>query len=240
MCGVRIVAPDPEQSVFDLVNDRALRRRFIEHLTDSGVRLLDVEAVWIRGDTDVANLLPALDAAAELGSRYVLTVGYDFHRPRLLDTLGRLADAAADRALLLPVEFITYSAVTCLADVVDVIAAVGRDNLRILIDFLQFFRAGAEWDLLGRIPDSELPYAQICDGPLGAPETVDALRFEARSARLIPGEGELDLERLLAMLPARIPLSVETPNLDLARIPFADAARILREATRRLLAPSPA
>ncbi|MET0456869.1 MAG: sugar phosphate isomerase/epimerase [Mycobacterium sp.] len=240
MCGVRIVAPDPDQSVFDLVNDHAMRRRFADYLVDSGVRLLDVEAVWIRENTDVATLAPALDAAADLGSQYVLTVGYDFHRPRLVDTLGRLADAAADRGLLMPVEFITYSAITSLADVVDVTAAVDRDNLRILVDFLQFFRAGAEWDVLAGIAEAKLPYAQICDGPLASPTTVDALRHEARSARLIPGEGDLDLHRLIATLPSDIPLSIETPNLDLARLPFDEAARILREATLRLLEPSPA
>lgn len=236
MCGVRIVPADPDQSVFDLIGDSSMRRRFIRHLEGSGVRLLDVEAVWIRGNTDVASLVPALQAAVELGVRHVLTVGNDFERPRLIDNLGRLADSAAVYGLTLPVEFITYSAITNLADVVDVIRAVGRDNLRIAIDSLQFFRAGAEWDVLADIPISALPYAQISDGPRTAPRTVEALRHEARSARMIPGTGELELQRLIAALPADIPLSVETPTVDLAGRPFNVAAEILGEATRHLLA----
>ena len=236
MCGVRIVPADPDQSVFDLIGDSSTRRTFIGHLEDSGVRLLDVEAVWIREDTNVESLVPALQAAAELGVRHVLTVGNDFERPRLIDSLGRLADNAAVYGLTLPVEFITYSAITNLADVVDVTRSVGRDNLQIAIDSLQFFRAGAEWDVLADIPTAALPYAQISDGPRTPPRTVEALRYEARSARMIPGTGELDLQRLIAALPAGVPLSVEVPTVELAGRPFNVAAEILGEATRQLLA----
>jgi sugar phosphate isomerase/epimerase len=236
MCGVRIVPADPDQSVFDLIGDSSTRRTFIRHLEDSGVRLLDVEAVWIRGDTNVQSLVPAFQAAAELGVRHVLTVGNDFERTRLIDSLGRLADSAAVYGLTLPIEFITYSAITNLADVVDVTRSVGRDNLQIAIDSLQFFRASAEWDVLADIPTSALPYAQISDGPRTPPRTVEALRHEARSDRMIPGTGELDLQRLIAALPAGVPLSVEVPTVEFAGRPFNVASRVLGEATRQLLA----
>jgi sugar phosphate isomerase/epimerase len=234
-CGVRIVAPDPDQTVFDLIGDRATRSRFVEHLGDRGVEILDFEAVWLRGDTDVNALMPALEAAADMGSSYVLTVGYDFDKGRLVDTYGRLADAADQFGLTLPLEFITYSAVPSLADAVDLITRVGRHNVGILIDSLQFFRAGAEFDVLSRITPSSLPYVQLSDGPAGGPTSVDALRFEARSDRMLPGTGELDLHRLLAALPPDIPLSIEVPNLELAALPFAEAAVRLRRATTALL-----
>lgn len=237
MCGVRIVPVDPAEKVFDLVGDPEMRRRFARHLNDRGVRLLDVEAVWIRPDTDVASLVPALEAAAELGAQYVLTVGNDPERARLIDTLGQFADRAAEYGVMLPIEFITYTAITSLADAVDVVRAVGRENLGFVIDFLQFFRAGAEWDVLAAIPASALPYAQISDGPAAAPPSVDALRREARTARMIPGAGELDLGRLIAALPAGIPLSVEAPTVELAERPLGDVARILGQATRNVLAP---
>lgn len=234
-CGVRIVAPDPDQTVCDLIGDRAMRTRFVEHLGDNGVEILDFEAVWLRPDTDVNALVPALEAAADMGAKYVLTVGYDFEVDRLTDTFGRLADAADQFGLTLPLEFITYSAVTSLADAVDLTTRVGRQNVSILIDSLQFFRAGAEFDILATIPRSSFPYVQISDGPAVAPTSVDALRYEARSARLIPGAGELDLRRLLTALPLGIPLSIEAPTLELASLPFKDAAIRLREATTALL-----
>ncbi|UAK58039.1 sugar phosphate isomerase/epimerase [Mycolicibacterium smegmatis] len=236
MCGVRMVPVEPGEPVFDLVGDPQMRRRFARHLRERDVRLLDVEAVWIRPETDVDSLIPALEATAELGVQYLLTVGYDHERARLIDRLGRFADLAGEYGLTLPIEFITYSAITNLADAVDVIGAVGRKNLAVLVDFLQFFRAGAEWDVLAAIPASLLPYAQISDGPAAAPTTVEALRREARRARMIPGTGELDLKRLIAALPAGIPLSVEAPTEELAGQPLDAAARILGEATRGLLA----
>lgn len=234
-CGVRIVAPDPDQTVCDLVGDRTLRSRFVKHLRSSGVEILDFEAVWLRDDTDVNALVPALEAAADMGSKYVLTVGYDFQLHRLADTFGRLADAADQFGLTLPLEFITYSAITSLADAVALTAQVGRRNVSILIDSLQFFRAGAEFDVLEKIAPSTLPYAQLSDGPAVGPTRVEALRFEARSARLIPGEGELDLRRLLAALPPTIPLSIEAPTHELAPLPFGEAAVKLRRATTALL-----
>lgn len=142
MCGVRMVPVDPGEPVFDLVGDPHMRRRFARHLAERDVRLLDVEAVWIRPDTDLDSLIPALEVTAELGAQYLLTVGYDHERARLVDRLGRFADLADEYGLTLPIEFITYSAITNLADAVDVIGAVGRENLAVLVDFLQFFRAG--------------------------------------------------------------------------------------------------
>ncbi|MEV0110885.1 sugar phosphate isomerase/epimerase [Nocardia sp. NPDC050799] len=234
-CGIRIVSPDPGRPVFDLIEDRAMRSRFVEHMKNNGVEILDFEAVWLRSDTDVNTLIPALEAAADMGSKYVLTVGNDFEIPRLTDTFGRLADAADRFGLILPLEFITYSAVSNLAAAVDLAAQVGRSNVGIVIDSLQFFRAGAEWDVLAQIPRSRLPYIQISDGPIVGPTDIDTLRYEARTSRMAPGAGELDLRKLLQELPSNIPISIEIPNPELARLPFDEAAMQLREATDRLL-----
>lgn len=64
----------------------------------------------------------------------------------------------------MPLEFITYSAVTSLADAAEVVEAVGRANVRLLVDSLQFFGAGAEFDLLSNLPAELFPYAQLSDG----------------------------------------------------------------------------
>ena len=78
---------------------------------------------------------------------------------------------------------------------------------------------------------------QFCDVPERIPPTMDAILAEARSERLFPGEGELDLVGLLRMLPRDIPLSVEVPTHALARTVDADErARRAMAATRRVLA----
>ena len=234
-CGVRIVSPDTGDPLHGLVGDRTAQRRFLGHCTQLGVELLDTEAVWLRPETDVSTMPPVLDTTAALGAGYVLTIGADPHRERLIDRLGRFADLAAQRGLSVPVEFITYTAVPSLADAWDVVQAVGRGNVGVVVDALQFFRAGAEFELLTTIPPERLPYAQIADGPLAAPVGVAALRREARTSRLIPGDGELDLVRLVRTLPPDIPLSVEAPTTALAIEPFERAAQLLHQSMVRLL-----
>lgn len=100
------------------------------------------------------------------------------------------------------------------------------DNLGRLADL-----AGLE-DIL---PD-RLPYAQICDGRAEPPHgEEEALRQEARTDRLCPGEGDLDLLRLIAALPPQIPLSVEASALALAHLSPTEAARRYAAPLTRLL-----
>ena len=238
-CGIRIVSPDgKDDELVDVVHDAKARRRVVRVLEDEGIRVLDVEALWLRDTTDVRALEPALETAAEFGASYFLTVGYDADRPRLLDTLGRFSHLAAQHDIIVPLEFITYTAVTGVADAWDVIRDVGAPNLALLVDALQFFRAGAEFDVLASIPPALLPYAQICDGRKEAPVGTELLRAEARTDRLPPGLGELDLPRLLSALPSGIPLAVEAPTLSMADWPLDRASRHLHDATLDLLARS--
>lgn len=236
--GVRILSPDDGTYLHGLAGNVDAQRRFAQKCSDVGVALLDTEAVWIREETRVESLAPVLDASAALGAQYVLTVGFNPHREQLIHQLGTFADMADARGLYVPLEFITYTAVGSLADAWSIVQAIGRHNLGVLIDALQFYRAGAEFDVLSMIPPDRLPYAQVADGPLAGPTSVEGLRREARTARLLPGEGELDLARLISRLPADVPLSVEAPTLRLADQPFDIAASLLHESMAHLVDPS--
>jgi hypothetical protein len=57
-----------------------------------------------------------------------------------------------------------------------------------------------------------LHYAQICNGSLPAPSTKEELIHDALQARLLPGEGDIDVQALFATLPAQITVSVEIPH----------------------------
>ena len=69
---------------------------------------------------------------------------------------------------------------------------------------------------------------------------MDEILREARSDRLFPGEGEIDLAGLLTRLPG-LPISLEVPadRLRASGIDAAKRARMAMEATRRLLAHRP-
>jgi sugar phosphate isomerase/epimerase len=62
------------------------------------------------------------------------------------------------------------------------------------------------------LPRSALNYAQICDGRVPGPTTVEGLIHDARCERLQPGVGGIPLRELFARLPADLPISVEVPD----------------------------
>ena len=65
--GLRIVPPVAADRIVDVVGDVALQRRIKARLASTGLRILDVEAIWLVPETEVAALEPALDVGAELG-----------------------------------------------------------------------------------------------------------------------------------------------------------------------------
>ena len=68
-------------------------------------------------------------------------------------------------------------------------------------------------------------YAQICDAAAVIPSESGDLIREARTGRLLPGEGALPLRELVAALPAAIPLSIEAPVRATAGLPALDRAQ---------------
>ena len=96
--------------------------------------------------------------------------------------------------------------VRTLRDAVSIAAASPGGG--ILIDALHVQRCGVSLEALRALEPGLVGYVQLCDAPRQAP--ADQVR-EARSARLLPGEGELPLAELVAALPGGLPLAVEAP-----------------------------
>ncbi|WP_376964235.1 TIM barrel protein [Azospirillum sp. A26] len=238
-CGLRLVAPRPGDPLVPVVGDEAAVRAIERRLRDTGVQVLDIEAVWLAPDTDVAALRPAIETGARLGARHLLVVGFDTDRTRLLDNFTALCELSGSLGLRTMLEFITYTTIRNPAEALSLIRDSGTDA-GVLIDALQFFRSGSVPAELAAFPPSLFSYMQICDAPLRAPQTVENLRREARTTRLLPGEGELPLDTLLAQLPRDITLSLEAPNARLTALPPAEHGRVAGGALRRFLERHPA
>src|SRR4029434_436318 len=71
--GVRITRVTPDEVLYDLARDRPLMRETKARLTDTGVAVLDVELFRMDPSLDAEHFVPELEAAAELGSRPVLS-----------------------------------------------------------------------------------------------------------------------------------------------------------------------
>lgn len=234
-CGIRLVAPRPGDPLVDIAGDAETVRQVGRRLTDSGVKLLDIEAIWLSPDTRLETLRRPIEVGAGLGARYVLVVGNDDDPARLADNFGALCDLAGSFGMTVMLEFISYCTIRSLQGARDLVARSGRPNTGVLIDTLQFFRSGARLEDLQSMPPALFPYMQLCDAPLRGPETLEARRHEARTDRRLPGTGELPLRELLHYLPRGITLSLEAPTVALRGRPYVEQGRIAAQALRDFL-----
>jgi sugar phosphate isomerase/epimerase len=222
--GLRLVpvAGQPFQHALDVP---AIERR----LADTGVRVLDVEVFRLQADTKVADFAPALAIAARLGATELLVHGADADEWRLIDRFGALCDLAARYGLAANLEPMPWVDVSNIAKARRVLEGAGRANGALLVDAIHFFRAGDRFD---DIPN-RLHYAQFCDARPERPTEMQELIRQARSDRLFPGEGGLDLAGLLRALPAELPLSLEIPYAK--PLPALERARRALAATKAVL-----
>ncbi len=235
--GLRLLPVTPREASYDILGDTPLRRELQSVLAATGVEVLDVEFIRLDAIVPVEKFLPLLETAAVLGAHNVLVAGYDPEEPRFTDRFAQLCDLAAPHAVNVNLEFFPWASVRSLPQAQRIVAASGRANAGILIDSLHFSRSGATFDQLAAVPAQWLHYMQLCDAPAARPTTTDALIHQARTERLVPGEGGLDLQGLLQHLPRDLPVGIEAPTraraLTMAPV---ERARRAREATLDLLA----
>lgn len=234
-CGLRLVAPTVNDAVFNLFEDKTSIDKIHDALKSAGVKLLDIEAIWLQPSTDIDALIPVLEAGRRLGASKVLAVGFDVDDGRLLDNFCKLCSAAAQFEMEVALEFITYCSIGSLGQALSLIARSQQPNARLLVDALQFFRSGAQAGELAAVSADLMPYAQLCDGLAHSPASIEERRREARTDRRLPGEGELPIASLLRALPDGVPLSIEAPTLKLRDLPFNEQGKIVGEASRRFL-----
>jgi sugar phosphate isomerase/epimerase len=152
----------------------------------------------------------------------------------MVEALGALADRAAGRGLSLVVEFIPGTGIPDLPVAIELVRAVDRDNLRVLLDTWHLGRSGGGPELL------------VDDVPalVGAVQVSDRRREQDRrpyvpmSGRYLPGDGELPLAAMLAPVLAahpRMPVGVEVINDELRAMSSRQAATVAGRALRGLL-----
>jgi sugar phosphate isomerase/epimerase len=225
----------PTEPKYPLATDQQLLRRTRAALAATGVRLLDIELAKICEDVDVNAYRPALECAAELGARHVLTSVWcsDFELAR--DRFIELCALGEPLGLTIDLEFVTYAGVSNLAQAVGLLTAASCPNAGICVDTLHFNRSACCLEELLTLPGRWLHYAQICDAPAEFSPDGESLRSIAREGRLPLGEGGIDVRAILSAMPA-MPYSIELPNARL-RAQLGDGefvSRCLQSARRYL------
>jgi sugar phosphate isomerase/epimerase len=159
--------------------------------------------------------------------------GADPDESRLAKTFGALCDLAARYGLAANLEPMPWVDVSNVAKAMRIIDLAARPNGGLLVDAIHFFRGGDTPQVLSSVPSTRLRYAQLCDAAPGRPAQMEEIIRQARSERLFPGDGGLDLRGLLRALPAGIPLSLEVPVSQ--KLPPLERARRALDATKAIL-----
>lgn len=232
---LRLAPVAPGEPQHPMIGSTPMMRETKRRLADTGLVVNDVEIIRLKGDTPIAQFEPLLSAAAELGARYMLVAGDD---PDETATAERFAELSAlgDRyGVVMGLEFMPWTGVKTIHAARRIVEQAGRG--RIILDSLHLDRSGGTAADIAALPSSMHCYFQLCDGPAERPTDDATLIFQARQARLPPGDGGIDLVSMVAAIPDDMPVSVEVPMHGLPNLqPPVPRCRMLLERTESLLA----
>ena len=218
-----------------MIGNTSMMRDTLARMRDRGVCVHDVELVRLTPDTRVAELEPLLAAAEMLGARHVLVAGDSNDEFAIAQRFGELSAIGERYGLHMGLEFMPWRGIKNLPSACRVVEAAGTGG--VVVDAIHLARSGGTPGDLALLPKNMLAYFQICDAPSKSPISEEELLFQARSARLPPGKGGLDLIPMIRALPLETVISIEVPLHGLPDLlaPVA-RARMLRAATLEILA----
>jgi sugar phosphate isomerase/epimerase len=211
--GLRGAPSAPGGAFSPLIGDAALVREVNRACRDEGIRVLDLEIIRIGVDFEVESVKPLLRLGGELGVTSLTVVCGDPVEARAMESFGDLCEAAGAFGSNCGLEYMPRTGVASVSTALRIVSGVRQPNARLLFDPLHTARTGSPLEDLAAIPPSLLDYLQLCDAPGDVPPTEEGLLYTARSERLLPGEGDIDLHAMFKRLPGNLPISVEIPSV---------------------------
>ncbi len=225
------------EAQYPMIGDTPMFRETLQRMADTGVQLLDFEILRINHETRIADFLPVIETGAELGGKFVLVAGDVEDEPFMTDKFAEVCELGAPLGVCMGLEFMPWTGVKTLAAARRIVEATNPPNGRIIIDAIHVDRARETAADVAAMPQHLHCYFQICDLPAERPGDDATMIYQARQARLPPGEGGLDLLGMLRAVPPDLPISVEIPMAELAKtMPAVERARMLKQKTEEMLA----
>ena len=215
-------------------------RAVCDRVADAGLKVIDVEVIWIKPGPLDPDHLRILDVGGAVGAAHALVVSSDPDHGATAAKFAALCEHAAPLGIGVALEFGLFTDVKTIHQASSILQRVLHPAARLLVDTLHLDRSDGSATDVAMVPREWLTYAQLCDASASrpAPDDVQAIIHEAVYGRLLPGEGALDLDAVLDALPVGLPLSIELRSQALydAWPDGKERAVALAQATRSFLA----
>jgi sugar phosphate isomerase/epimerase len=181
-------------------------------LKDANMPVFDAFSCYVEPETKMSHFTASLALSAELGGKYIVTIGNDTNYARMRDNFGLFCDEAARFNLIPTIEFVPPRPLCTMTMAVRMIKESRRGTGAICLDPMHFMRVGGSGAEIRSYGAKYFPYTQLNDGVLFPGEPNPAhFRKMRQGKRKMPGEGDVPLYELLNALPANLPLSIEIP-----------------------------
>ncbi|WP_227935623.1 sugar phosphate isomerase/epimerase family protein [Alkalihalobacillus deserti] len=206
----------PGEPNYALAENKEMMRQTKVALTDTGIKVLDIELARIYDGLDPKKYLPAFEVAAELGARHVLSSIWTDDRNFAIERFAELCDLAKPFGLTIDLEFVPIASVNNLNGALDVLNKAKRENAGLMIDAHHFHRSKDKIEDLDAVPREWFHYFHLCDAPAEIPTSKDEMVRILREERLYVGEGGIDIASMVNRLP-EMPYALELPNIKRAQ-----------------------
>jgi sugar phosphate isomerase/epimerase len=180
------------------------------------MKVHDIELARVHDDMHPTKYLPAMEVAAELGAKAVLSSIWTSDIAYATEKFARICELAAPFGLSVDLEYVPISSVNTLQGAAAVLRAVRQPNAGLMVDMHHFHRAHDKPEDLDELPRDWFHFAHICDACADIPADRAEMTRILREERLYVGEGGIDVASILRHLPVPV-YSIELPHLKRAR-----------------------
>jgi len=201
----------PGEPDYDLSKNKELMKETKQVFKDTGIKLLDIELARIFDDMDVKKYEPAMETAAELGGKHILSSIWTSNKEYYIQKFGEVCDLADQYNLTVDLEYVPIAGVKTLLEAKDVLESVNRSNAGLMVDMHHFQRARDSITELNKIPEEWFHFCHLCDASKEIPTDREELTRIMREDRNYVGEGGIDIAAILNAIPL-VPYSIELPN----------------------------
>jgi sugar phosphate isomerase/epimerase len=226
----------PGEPNYALADNPHMLQQTKKALASTGLRVHDIELARVYQGLHPTKYLPAMEVAAELGAKAVLSSIWGGEREYYIEKFAAICDLAKPFGLTVDLEYVPIATVANLAQAVDVLRSADRSNAGLMIDMHHFHRAHDNPADLDALPREWFHFAHLCDAPAEIPADRGEMVHILREARMYVGEGGIDVAGILEHIPHCV-YSIELPNKELhEELGYAEHAARCLETLKAYLA----